>query len=219
MFFSINNGIPEYLAWTEPFYRWLISQVSTLALEIAFEPLSNPNLSSGYGAQSPFYHYSNSLVPFTPTREQNMWIYSLAHPSKTVYLTFQVSPTRSSNRPTFHPHSPSFYPPDPLVNKYADRTSIMEYEDEIGTNVPWSKLLPKPKFLPDPTAIIRREQMAKRLEAEKKFMKNSDTYVSTNSESVVVEFELKCTRDEQYYWQSNSRALPAEVRAISDDAS
>ncbi|KAG4026770.1 hypothetical protein MFRU_036g00040 [Monilinia fructicola] len=179
LFLALNNRIAESLSYTEPFYSWLISHISTLALEIAFDQASDSISSSIFYTPVPL-NLDDPLLPFTPTRTQNMWIYSLAAPSATIYLTFHLAPARPKHRPT-PPHSPS-YPihsycppsncPNPFANKYADRTRIMEHEDEIRTNVPWSKLLPKPKSLPDPMAIKRRLLMERRLKIEKRVVNN-----------------------------------------------
>ncbi|KAF7929038.1 hypothetical protein EAE99_004782 [Botrytis elliptica] len=178
LFLPISNRISEDLSRTEPFYGWLISQISTLALEISVDPaLLNLRPSSKSFRVLP------PRAAIIPSLDGYMWMYSLTSPSTILYLTFQLSPARPRPRSTPPPQSPSsleplYSPSSPIdqyyadINQYADRTIITEYEEDCETNMPWSKLLPKPKLVPDPMAITRRQQMALRLESERMVTKN-----------------------------------------------
>ncbi|TGO15874.1 hypothetical protein BPAE_0535g00020 [Botrytis paeoniae] len=178
LFLPISNRISEDLSRTEPFYCWLISQISTLALEISIDPalLNSRPSSKSFRVLPP-------RPAIIPSLDVYMWIYSLTSPSTVLYLTFQLSSARPRPRSTAPPRSPSSLEPlcsqsSPIdqyyadINQYADRTIIAEYEEDCEKNMPWSKLLPKPKLVPDPMAITRRQQMALRLESERMVTKN-----------------------------------------------
>ncbi|KAF5871391.1 uncharacterized protein Bfra_007907 [Botrytis fragariae] len=178
LFLPISNRISKDLSRSEPFYCWLISQISTLALEISIDPaLLNLRPSSKSFRVLP------PRAAIIPSLDGYLWMYSLTSPSTILYLTFQLSSARPRPRSTPPPQSPSSLEPlcspsSPIdqyyadINQYADRTIITEYKEDCETNMPWSKLLPKPKLVPDPMAIIRRQQMALRLESERMVTKN-----------------------------------------------
>ncbi|KAK6597373.1 hypothetical protein H4I95_09644 [Botrytis cinerea] len=178
LFLPISNRMSKDLSYSEPFYCWLISQISTLALEISIDPaLLN------FRPSSKSFRVLPPRAAIIPSLDGYMWIYSLTSPSTILYLTFQLKSARPRPRSTPPPQSTSSRespcsPSSPIgqyytnINQYADRTIIAEYEEDCETNMPWSKLLPKPKLVPDPMAIIRRQQMALRLESEGMVTKN-----------------------------------------------
>ncbi|KAF7888939.1 hypothetical protein EAF00_009239 [Botryotinia globosa] len=178
LFLPISNRMSEDLLRTEPFYGWLLSQISTLALEISIDPalLNSRRSSKSFRVLPP-------RAAIIPSLDGYMWMYSLTSPSTILYLTFQLSSARPRPRSTPPPQSSSSLglpcsPSSPIdqyyanINQYADRTIIAEYEEDCETTMPWSKLLPKPKLVPDPMAITRRQQMALRLESERMVMNN-----------------------------------------------